>query len=204
MAHPPRLYCPLRMRRLPFMHPVRNFRNCIHPAQSGCLRTGGGVWLVRNNALGHSDVAHLRRTAHQCQNAPEHAAVAAVLAWRVAGVTGAAIVPLLPTGRTSSGEAAHPTRVAPASRRGLPLPQPPRARTATTAYGMSALDRGGRIADRAVRAALGWAPGTTLHDHLTRHHLTPEPSHRELDGCEGPPLPLTARRGSPPARSAAR
>jgi hypothetical protein len=37
---------------------------------------------------------------------------------------------------------------------------------------MSALDRGGRIADRTVMDALGWVPGTRLHLDATRTHLT--------------------------------
>ena len=37
---------------------------------------------------------------------------------------------------------------------------------------MSALDRGGRIADRAVIEALGWAPGTRLRLDVARTHLT--------------------------------
>jgi hypothetical protein len=49
---------------------------------------------------------------------------------------------------------------------------PPLARTADTVYGMSVLDRGGRIADRAVINALDWTPGTRLYSHATRTHLT--------------------------------
>ncbi|MCH6165149.1 AbrB/MazE/SpoVT family DNA-binding domain-containing protein [Pseudonocardia alaniniphila] len=37
---------------------------------------------------------------------------------------------------------------------------------------MSALDGGGRIADRAAVAALGWAPGTRLHLEAAHTHLT--------------------------------
>jgi hypothetical protein len=37
---------------------------------------------------------------------------------------------------------------------------------------MSALDRGGRIADRTVMVALGWVPGTGLDLDATRTHLT--------------------------------
>jgi bifunctional DNA-binding transcriptional regulator/antitoxin component of YhaV-PrlF toxin-antitoxin module len=37
---------------------------------------------------------------------------------------------------------------------------------------MSALDRGGRIADRTVIEALGWTPGTRLQLEAARTHLT--------------------------------
>jgi hypothetical protein len=37
---------------------------------------------------------------------------------------------------------------------------------------MSVLDRGGRIADRAVIDTLGWTPGTRLHLEAARTHLT--------------------------------
>jgi hypothetical protein len=37
---------------------------------------------------------------------------------------------------------------------------------------MSVLDRGGRIADRAGIAALGWTPGTRLRIHIAHTHLT--------------------------------
>jgi bifunctional DNA-binding transcriptional regulator/antitoxin component of YhaV-PrlF toxin-antitoxin module len=37
---------------------------------------------------------------------------------------------------------------------------------------MSALDRGGRIADRMVVEALAWTPGTRLRVHTARTHLT--------------------------------
>jgi hypothetical protein len=45
-------------------------------------------------------------------------------------------------------------------------------RTANTVYGMSVLDRGGRIADRAVIDALGWTPATRLGLDAARTHLT--------------------------------
>jgi hypothetical protein len=45
-------------------------------------------------------------------------------------------------------------------------------RTADTVYGMSALDLGGRIADRVAIEALGWTPGTRLHLDAARTHLT--------------------------------
>jgi hypothetical protein len=54
----------------------------------------------------------------------------------------------------------------------LSLPEPPITRTADTVYGMSALDRGGRIADRAAIDALGWTPGTRLHLDAHRTYLT--------------------------------
>jgi hypothetical protein len=54
----------------------------------------------------------------------------------------------------------------------LSLPEPPITRTADTVYGMSALDRGGRIADRTVIEALDWTTGTRLHLDAARTHLT--------------------------------
>jgi hypothetical protein len=59
-----------------------------------------------------------------------------------------AIAPLLFPVRTPSAGRAHPPRAGAARCRGLSLPEPPITRTADTVYGMSALDRGGRIADR--------------------------------------------------------
>ena len=87
-------------------------------------------------------------------------------------VTRAAIAPLLLPARTPSAGAAHlpPARAVP--RRGLALPEPPITRTTDTVYGMSVLDRGGRIADRAALAALGWAPGTRLRVHVAHTHVT--------------------------------
>ncbi|SFQ77776.1 AbrB/MazE/SpoVT family DNA-binding domain-containing protein [Amycolatopsis rubida] len=49
----------------------------------------------------------------------------------------------------------------------LPLPDIPAPRTSTVAYGLSALDCHGRIADRTVFSALGWEPGTRLAVNVT-------------------------------------
>jgi hypothetical protein len=87
-------------------------------------------------------------------------------------VTNAAIAPLLFPARTPSAGRAHPPRAGAAPRRGLSLPEPPITRTADTVYGMSALDRGGRIADRTVIEALAWTPGARLHLDAARTHLT--------------------------------
>jgi bifunctional DNA-binding transcriptional regulator/antitoxin component of YhaV-PrlF toxin-antitoxin module len=87
-------------------------------------------------------------------------------------VTNAAIAPLLFPARTPSAGPAQPLRAAAVPRRGLSLPEPPITRTADTVYGMSALDRGGRIAYRAAIEALGWTPGTRLHLEAARTHLT--------------------------------
>lgn len=94
-------------------------------------------------------------------------------------VTSAAIAPLLLPARTPSDGPARPARAAAIPRRGLALPEPPITRTADTVYGMSVLDRGGRIADRAAFAALGWTPDTRLRVHIARTHLTLRPA---LDG----------------------
>lgn len=50
------------------------------------------------------------------------------------------------------------------ARRPLPLPalSSKYARTADTAYALSAVDKSGRIADRSIVRALGWAPETRL------------------------------------------
>ncbi len=50
------------------------------------------------------------------------------------------------------------------ARRPLPLPalDSEFARTADTAYALSAVDKSGRIADRSIVRALGWAPETRL------------------------------------------
>lgn len=94
-------------------------------------------------------------------------------------MTNAILAPLLASTRRPSPPAempnvrpAHPTRATAEPRRGLTLPELPLARTADTVYGMSALDRGGRIADRAVIDALGWVPGTRLALDTSRTHLT--------------------------------
>ena len=92
-------------------------------------------------------------------------------------MTNAVIAPLLPARlqpppvRPPHGPA-RSLHAAAVHRRGLSLPEPPITRTADTIYGMSALDRGGRIADRAVIEALGWAPGTRLRLDVARTHLT--------------------------------
>jgi hypothetical protein len=87
-------------------------------------------------------------------------------------VTNAAIAPLLLPVRTPSAGRAPAPRTAAVPRRGLSLPEPPITRTADTVYGMSALDRGGRIADRTVIEALDWTTGTRLHLDAARTHLT--------------------------------
>jgi hypothetical protein len=49
-----------------------------------------------------------------------------------------------------------------AKRPPLPLSRLPMTRQASTVYGLATLDTHGRIADRAVMTALGWAPGARL------------------------------------------
>lgn len=49
-----------------------------------------------------------------------------------------------------------------AKRPPLPLSRLPVTREGSTVYGLATLDTHGRIADRTVIAALGWAPGTRL------------------------------------------
>ncbi|MEV0001490.1 AbrB/MazE/SpoVT family DNA-binding domain-containing protein [Micromonospora sp. NPDC050980] len=45
----------------------------------------------------------------------------------------------------------------------MPLPVLPSPRAGTMVYGLAAIDNSGRIADRAVIRALGWASGSRLH-----------------------------------------
>ncbi|OAP20406.1 MULTISPECIES: AbrB/MazE/SpoVT family DNA-binding domain-containing protein [Amycolatopsis] len=47
------------------------------------------------------------------------------------------------------------------------MPDIPAPRTSTVAYGLSALDCHGRIADRTVFSALGWEPETRLVVNVT-------------------------------------
>jgi hypothetical protein len=54
-----------------------------------------------------------------------------------------------------------------ASNRPLPLPTVPTPRAGAAVYGMAAVDSRGRVADRAVFAALGWVAGTPLAISVT-------------------------------------
>jgi hypothetical protein len=68
---------------------------------------------------------------------------------------------------------------------------------------MSALDRGGRIADRAAIEALDWTPGTRLHLDANRTHLTLSAA---IDGAlavKDHRYLWLPRRGPAPARSTA-
>lgn len=49
----------------------------------------------------------------------------------------------------------------------LPLMRLAQRRVGTGIYGLSRLDIGGRIADRAIMAALGWTPGVRLDIRVT-------------------------------------
>lgn len=53
-------------------------------------------------------------------------------------------------------------RPSPAAGQPIPLPDLPTRHTPHTVYGLSIMDRYGRVADRAVLRALGWTPGLAL------------------------------------------
>jgi AbrB family looped-hinge helix DNA binding protein len=76
----------------------------------------------------------------------------------VVSVNAPAITPLLVPG------AVRPTRPRPPSpQRALPLASLPALRPSDpVAYGMAAMDVHGRLSDRSVLDALGWAPGTAI------------------------------------------
>jgi hypothetical protein len=63
--------------------------------------------------------------------------------------------------RRGGRSGAAPSAAAPPRRR-LPLPGVPALRSTATGYGLAAVDCRGRIADRVVLRALGWAPATGL------------------------------------------
>src|SRR5918992_903246 len=102
--------------------------------------------MVPERQFQHRGAAHLLRLTYLCLNPSCHA-----LEWR-RGVAG---------GRPQSG-----------SRHPLPLPAVPTGRTGTAVYGLSAVDAHGRIADRAVMAALGWEPGRRLEVQAVRAVVT--------------------------------
>jgi hypothetical protein len=78
-------------------------------------------------------------------------------------MTGAVIKPLvLPALPDGGGHAPGAASGPVTGRRTLPLPSVPVPRTSATVYGLAAVDCRGRVADRAVFAALGWLPGTRL------------------------------------------
>jgi hypothetical protein len=76
------------------------------------------------------------------------------------------VIPATPLRR--DGQAAGPRSGLPTTRRTLPLPSVPTARTNTAVYGLAAVDCRGRVADHAVVHALGWLPGTRLDIRETR------------------------------------
>jgi hypothetical protein len=83
------------------------------------------------------------------------------------------IAPVLPppgAGRT----AAHDVVVS-LARKPLPLPDLPPQRASAVVYGASAVDDRGRVADRVVLRALGWAAGHRLQFREARGVLTALP-----------------------------
>lgn len=76
-------------------------------------------------------------------------------------MTAAVIAPVLPTTRIPAARPAAARNKQP--RRKLPLARLARARSQSTVYGLCALDRDGRVSDRAVIGVnLGWRPGTRV------------------------------------------
>jgi hypothetical protein len=76
---------------------------------------------------------------------------------------GSVIAPIVPgagnRGEKRRASASRPTR---RSQPPLPLVTVPTPREGSTVYGMTVLDRHGRLADRIVLQALGWVAGTRL------------------------------------------
>ena len=77
-------------------------------------------------------------------------------------VTGAAPEPVVPPVTLAGGVEPPRWRQAVAARRPLPLTALVEKRAGAAVYGMSTVDPGGRVADRAIMAALGWAAGERL------------------------------------------
>jgi hypothetical protein len=81
----------------------------------------------------------------------------------VLAVIGAVISPVIPPAlRSGNHQADEAPAGPPPLRRPLPLAVLLTRRTATTVYGLSALDDRGRLADRTVMRALGWSAGLRL------------------------------------------
>src|SRR4051794_12792138 len=59
-----------------------------------------------------------------------------------------------------------------AARRPLPLGRLIHARQRSTVYGLTSVDRRGRVADQFVTQALGWAPGDRLTIRVTKGWIT--------------------------------
>jgi hypothetical protein len=78
-------------------------------------------------------------------------------------MTGATPGPVVPPVTLAGGvEPPRWRRAAIAARRPLPLLALVEQRAGAAVYGMSTVDPGGRIADRAIMAALGWVAGERL------------------------------------------
>lgn len=83
-------------------------------------------------------------------------------------VSGAVISPIVfpPVSSRAGDRRAVPDSGVRSSFRPLPLAEVPVRRSTATVYGLAAVDGRGRIADRAIMQALGWAPGTSLDMRL--------------------------------------
>jgi len=79
-------------------------------------------------------------------------------------MTGLVVSPVVPpvTLRDRSGGRSGGSSVGVTERRALPVPRLVGARVCSTVYGLDTIDCHGRIADRTIVGALGWAPGTRL------------------------------------------
>jgi hypothetical protein len=91
----------------------------------------------------------------------------------VVRMTGSVIAPIVP-GSGLRGEKRRAPASLPTPRRQPPIPlvMVPTPREGSTVYGMTALDRHGRLADRVVLRALGWVAGTRLVIGGTRELVT--------------------------------
>ncbi|GGM67950.1 hypothetical protein GCM10011608_61470 [Micromonospora sonchi] len=74
------------------------------------------------------------------------------------------MAPVIPPVMLADQEKGHRQPAGGARRRPpLPLPVLPAPPAGSMVYGVAAIDVSGRIADRTIIRALGWAPGTRLH-----------------------------------------
>jgi len=89
-------------------------------------------------------------------------------------MTGSVITPVaFPTGaHAGTGRRHGPS----ATGAGLPLTVVPTRRSHTIVYGMAAVDSRGRVAEKAVLRALGWAPDTRIDIHEINNVLVIRPN----------------------------
>jgi hypothetical protein len=107
-------------------------------------------------------------------------------------VTASSVPPLVPRA-VHGGFGAGPVG---RGRRRLPVPalEPGPPRAAGAVYALSAVDKSGRVADRSVVRALGWAPGTRLDIREQAGIIAAPDGVCRVDGRGHLRLPLAARR----------